>query len=189
MIQLFLNLYGQSRFKKKIDKLILRVEKGEKMKARDFFKLMLLYLVTSVVIFLIMTWEVPVVQMSWDGNVSQTEYSNLKRNAIEVAKKLDVKALDDMSLESNYYLIGNELVVEVESMRAKVVAKSHLSDNIIEDIKKGNCKGISTLANVQYVETSKMITIPYCIFISMSLAIICTVVVAFVIKVITTAKS
>ena len=87
----------------------------------------------------------PAAQIARHDPPTEEHYELLKEEALKVAKTLDRNALTDETLTADFYFNEDELVVTVESIKAKLTAKIPISNRSfsIEDntiISKGLCK-------------------------------------------------
>ena len=102
-------------------------------------------------------WSSPYAQAAIKEPVTEEYYEMLKGNAMNVAKTLDKSALNDETLTANLYFYEDELIVTVESLKAKITAKIPISNHSL-NIEDGTIKtqGIAELENVCYEEVNKL---------------------------------
>lgn len=77
----------------------------------------------------------PYMQAAIKEPVTQEYYEMMKENAMNVARTLDDNVLNDETLTADFYFSEDELVVTVESFKAKVISKIPISNHAfnIED--------------------------------------------------------
>ena len=89
--------------------------------------------------------------------VTEEYYNLLKENSLKVAKTLNKSVLSDKTLKADFYFDGEELIVTVESKKAKVTAKIPISNqllNVEEEILK--LQGTVEFENIQYETQNKL---------------------------------
>lgn len=96
-------------------------------------------------------------QTAINDPVTEEYYEFLKANSLKVAKTLDKSVLNDETLTADFYFSQDELIVIVESMKAKITAKIPISNhslNIEDETIK--CQGLAEFENVKYEEENKL---------------------------------
>jgi len=89
--------------------------------------------------------------------VTEEYYEMLQKNAMDVARTLDVKVLTDKTLTADFYYKDNELVVTVKSYKAKVVANIPVSNYelSIKD-EEFTSHGIIEFEKVEFEKTNEL---------------------------------
>lgn len=89
--------------------------------------------------------------------VTEEDYELLKENAINLAKTLDKNVINEEALTADFYFNENELVVTVESMKARITANIPIS-NYSLNVENGTIKSLGTieLENIKYEEESQL---------------------------------
>ena len=93
---------------------------------RTFAAILAIVFGISFGIFLITSSEA---QTSIKAPVTEEYYEMLKENAMNVAKTLDVNVVGDEEITADVYLNKDELVVTVQSFKAKITAIFPLLQN------------------------------------------------------------
>lgn len=111
----------------------------------------------------------PNTQAAINEPVTEEYYELLKENALKVAKTLDKNNLNDETLTADFYFSEDELVVTVESMKAKLTAKIPILNHSL-NVEDGTIKsqGTADFENVEYEEENQLN--PACWYIVMSIA-------------------
>lgn len=96
-------------------------------------------------------------QMAIHDPVTEEYYHYLKENALKVAKALNRSKVSDETLKADFYFDENELVVTVESIKAAVIAKIPITNQVF-NIKDETIKsqGIVEFENVKYETENKL---------------------------------
>lgn len=109
----------------------------------------------------------PYAQAAINEPVTEEYYEILKEDAMNVAKTLDKSVLNDEKLTADFYFSEDELIVTVESLKAKITAKIPISNHSL-NIEDGKIKsqGIAEFENVYYEEVNQLQPAWYYIFMS-----------------------
>lgn len=91
--------------------------------------------------------------------VTEEYYNQLEKNALKVAKTLDKNIIEDETLTADWTLNDKELVVTVESIRVKLIAKIPVSIKVLD--KSLNLNETIHLENVEYEKIDKMMNSPW----------------------------
>lgn len=104
----------------------------------------------------------PMPRLAINESVNEEHYELLKENSLTVAKTLDKTALTDETLTADFYFNEDELVVTVDSIKAKVTAKIPIS-NYSANIEENNIKiqGTAELENVEYEEENRLFPVGF----------------------------
>lgn len=99
----------------------------------------------------------PARQSAINEPVTEEYYEMLKENALNIARTLDKSVLNDETLTGNFYFSPDELVVTVESMKAKLTAKIPILQNTL-NIEDSTIKyqGNVEFKNVKYEKESRL---------------------------------
>ena len=89
--------------------------------------------------------------------VTEEYYEMLKENAMNVAKSLDVNVVDDKEITADFYLNKDELVVTVQSFKAKITAMLPISNSSL-NVENGNInfQGKADFESVRYIEKNEL---------------------------------
>ena len=96
-------------------------------------------------------------QMAIYDPVTEEYYDYLKENSLKVAKTLDKNNVSDEILKADIYFDENELVVTVESIKAAVIAKIPITNQVF-NIKDETIKsqGLVEFKNLKYETENKL---------------------------------
>lgn len=99
----------------------------------------------------------PDTQAAINEPVTEEYYDLLKENALNVAKTLNKAVITDETLTADFYFSEDELVVTVESIKAKLTAKIPISNHSF-NVENGTIisKGTAEFENIEYVEQNQL---------------------------------
>ena len=99
----------------------------------------------------------PAAQTAIKEPVTEEYYEMLKENAMNVARTMDVNAVNDEAITADFYFYKDELVVTVEAFKAKVTAMIPISSYSLDvEEKTINFKGTAEFENVKYIEKNEL---------------------------------
>ena len=121
----------------------------------------------------------PFIRLAIKEPVTEEYYDFLKENALNVAKTLDTNVVTDAELKANYFFRENEMVITVESMKAKITAKIPISNSMNNE--KGTIiySGTAEFENVEYIEQRYLYSAWYYIGTAICIALITTAFILF----------
>ena len=100
----------------------------------------------------------PLTQAAINDPVTEEYYRMLKENALKIAKTLDESVLNDETLTGNFYFSQDELVITVESIKAKLTAKIPIIHYHLLEIDDSTIKSQVNVdwENIQYEEENQL---------------------------------
>lgn len=106
----------------------------------------------------ILVLHAPLPQEVLNNPITEKDYEVLKENALIVAKTMNENDLNDETLTASINFYVDELVVTVESIRAKLTAKIPISNHCL-NVENGmiQFQGRIEIENVEYIELDQLL--------------------------------